>query len=459
MVSKLPRLLLAAPSSGSGKTTAVCAVLGALKRKGFSLATFKCGPDYIDPMFHREAIGTRFSGNLDLFFCDEPTVRSLLRKGAKGADLAVLEGVMGYYDGVALSSQASPWHLAKATKTPVILVVNCRGMSVSVAAMIKGYLDFREDHQIKGVLLNQAPPSLYPQMKELIQRECGLPVVGYLPVMKECALESRHLGLVTAGEVENLSQKLERLAVQGEQTLDLELLIKLAGEAPTLKDEPVPFYPPFREHPKVAVAQDKAFSFYYQESLALLEEMGACLIPFSPLEDSAIPKEAQALWLGGGYPELYAQTLSQNVSMRNSIKAALDDGMPVIGECGGFLYLQASLEDSQGISWPMVGYLPGRGFQSEGLRRFGYCALTAKRDNLLCMEGETLPAHEFHRWDSDQPGDSFFARKPQRDTSWECVYTTPRVYAGFPHLYLAGTPKAAERFLRAAIAYGKEGHL
>lgn len=444
--------MLAAAASGSGKTTFVCALLRALVVRGTRVASFKCGPDYIDPMFHRESVGTSYSANLDLFFSDGATARRLLASGAEGTELAVIEGVMGYYDGVASTTEASSYALAREMKTPVALIVNCRGMSVSAAAQVKGFMAFREDANIACVLLNNLPTALYPEIKALIEHECGIPVAGYLPVMSDCALESRHLGLVTAAEVSCLQEKLDRLARQAEETIDIELLLDIAERASDLYYSPLEL-PRIDGSPVIAVARDEAFCFYYTDSLKLLEDMGARVCVFSPLRDRTIPENASALYLGGGYPELYAAALSENEQMCKAVKNAVYSGMPTIAECGGFMYLHRAMEDIYGAVYPMAGVIKADCFKTEKLRRFGYASLTAKQDNMLCKAGETLAGHEFHYWDSTDAGTCFTAQKPHRKAHWDCVHAEETLFAGYPHLYLAGQPESAWRFLQAAAAY------
>ncbi|WP_341423458.1 nucleotide-binding protein [Anaerotruncus rubiinfantis] len=229
MTYEIPRLMIAAASSGSGKTTVTCALLRALIRRGLRPASFKCGPDYIDPMFHHKSIGTAFSSNLDLFLGDADTARYWLCRGARNADLAVIEGVMGFYDGLAAKTfDASSYDLARQTKTPVVLVVGCKGMSVSIAAQVKGFTALRPDANIQAVLLNQISPALYPDIKRIVEESCGVPVMGYLPQMPDCALESRHLGLVTAAEVSELSEKLDHLAGRFCETVEIERLLAVA---------------------------------------------------------------------------------------------------------------------------------------------------------------------------------------------------------------------------------------
>ncbi len=462
---ELPRVLITAPASGSGKTTVTCAILRALVQEGQRIAAFKCGPDYIDPMFHREIVGAQSAGNLDLFFTRAKKLRQMLAQGAQGVQMAIVEGAMGYYDGLGgVSERASAYEVAFETQTPAILVLDCKGMSVSAAAVVQGMTHYRPSIQplqpnatIQGVILNRLSPALYPTVKGMIEKEawngfCAPKVLGFLPPLKDASLESRHLGLVPAGEVQQLEQKLDQLAQAARQFIDLEGLKQLAKTAPPLEFD-LPKRPRrLTGDPKVAVAYDEAFCFYYQETLHLLEQMGAQLVYFSPIREEQLPP-ADALLLGGGFPELYAAQLAENCLMRQQIKTALEAGMPAIAECGGFLYLHERLKGMDGVAYPMVGAIAGEAFQTEKLQRFGYCTLTAKEDNLLGKAGAQLPAHEFHHWDSENCGASFVAEKPLRQTSWECVHGNERLYAGFPHLYLAARPQAAFSFLRAALAY------
>ena len=441
-----PRLMLAAASSGSGKTTIACAILQALTRMGEHPVSFKCGPDYIDPMFHRQVLGIP-SRNLDLFFSDEATAAYLLQKNSENFSLAFIEGVMGYYDGIATTTEASSWQLAKATQTPVVLVLNCKGMSVSIAAQLGGYLSYQPDSQIKGVILNQVSKSIYPEIKALIEQRYDVAVCGYMPKMSDCSLESRHLGLVTAEEIGDLQQRLEKLGEQAMQTIDLPLLLKIAAQAPALAVPAVQLPAPNPTPLRIGVARDKAFSFYYADNLELLEQLGAQLVEFSPLHDPQLPDDLDGLLLGGGYPELYADTLSQNRTLMAQIKAALQNGLPCIAECGGFQYLCEQLEGADSKSYPMVGFLPGSSFRTPSLRRFGYVRLTAQKDNLLCKKGEGFAAHEFHYWDSQHCGNGCIAQKPCRRSSWECVVCDENFWAGYPHLYFYADVQMAKNFL------------
>lgn len=453
-----PRVMLAGTASGAGKTTVSMGVMAVLTKLGAKVAGFKCGPDYIDPMFHSKIIGMP-SRNLDLFLMDEPTVKSLFCKNARGCDIAVLEGVMGYYDGVAANSTAaSSYHLARCTQTPVILVVNPEGMSLSVAAMVMGYRNYYKDSGIQGVLLNQCSETQYKSLKPVLEKEQGISVIGYLPPLEDCSLKSRHLGLVTADEVEHFQQKLSRLVWVMEQTVNFDRLMEIAESAPALDAAEIMTEKITKSKPKIAVAMDCAFCFYYQDNLDLLTDLGAELVRFSPVFDACLPKGCSGLYLGGGYPELYAAALSNNRTMLQSIQNAIAGGTPTIAECGGFMYLQSAMEDNTGEMRPMVCALSGESVKTGQLQRFGYVYLTANRDNLLCKAGERIPAHEFHYWDSTNCGDAFTAERPVSGTQWPCVVANDNLFAGYPHIHFYGNQKFARNFVKAVEQFERKCH-
>ncbi len=441
------RLMIAAMSSGSGKTVLSCGLLAALKRRGIDAEAFKCGPDYIDPMFHSRVLGVP-SRNLDLFLQGEAGVRRTLARQRAGFGL--LEGAMGFYDGVGGTDQASAWQVAHLTDTPVLLAVCPKGASLTLAAQIKGMQTFRPDSHLAGLFLTDCKPMLYAHLRPILERETGLPVLGYLPPMEEARLESRHLGLLTAGEIEDFYHRFEAVAQQLEETADLESILALGREVETVPEKSQSQ----TARVKIAVARDKSFCFYYADNLDALKEAGAELVFFSPLEDSELP-EADGLYLGGGYPELYLQQLSENVTMRQQIYRAIQEGMPTLAECGGFLYLQQCLESDQGQQFDLVGALPGRGYSTSRLQRFGYLHLTGDQDSMLFRVGEPVPAHEFHYWDCTENGTDLEAQKPN-GKSWRCGYVNSRLYAGFPHLHFGGELPLAERFVEAAQVYQKE---
>lgn len=450
MESKVPRIVIAGTGSGCGKTTVTCAVLQAFQNRKNRVGAFKCGPDYIDPMFHKTIIGAK-SSNLDSFFFEENTLKLLLAKNGAGQEINIIEGVMGYYDGMGMSSRkASTCEIAQLTKSPVVLVVGAKGASLSLLAVICGFLSFYPEHQICGVILNQCTEMTYRMLAEEIRTyfKGRVEPLGFLPPLPECTLKSRHLGLVTAEEVEHLQEKMQRLAVQAEKSIALDRLLEIAGQT-----EPISYQelclPRQKEKVRIAIARDKAFCFYYEDSLDLLRELGAELVFFSPLSDPALPEGIHGLFLGGGYPELYLDALHENETMRHSIQLALKQGLPCIAECGGFMYLTESIG---GV--PMVGFLSGNSYDTKKLSRFGYVRLQAKQDTMLCRAGEEIPAHEFHHWDSEDSGSAFLARKAS-GKEWDCVHATDTLYAGYPHFHFYANPKFAIHFYETCV---KEKH-
>ena len=444
------QLVLAAPRSGSGKTTAACALLAAMQARGLAPCAFKSGPDYIDPMFHRAVLGVE-SHNLDLFFSKPETVRELYARHAADHGAAVVEGAMGYYDGLGgVADTASAWHLADTLNLPALLVVRPKGASLTLAAELRGLMAFRTPHHIAGILLNDCKESLYKMLRPMLEKETGLPVVGYLPPLPEAAIESRHLGLKTAAEITDLQRKIALLADAAQRGIDWALLEKLCGRpAPAAIPQNFP-----ATRVRIAVARDAAFCFTYAETLEALRENGAELCFFSPLTDAALPENSGGLYLPGGYPELYAAQLAANAPMRRAIKNAVESGLPTVAECGGFLYLGQTLEDANGTPHPMAGVLPGQGVKVGRLMRFGYATLTARTDSMLFAAGEHIPAHEFHHWDSTANGDALTVAKAN-GRQWACGFANAHIYAGFPHLYWAGTP-LPQRFVCAAEHYIKE---
>ncbi|MDR2490332.1 MAG: cobyrinate a,c-diamide synthase [Spirochaetaceae bacterium] len=505
-MNSVPRLLITASSSGGGKTTLTCALLAAFSARGLKTAAFKCGPDYIDPLFHREICGTP-SSNLDLFMLGEAAALSLFEHRARDADIAVIEGAMGFYDGIGASSRASAWEAACLTQTPAVLIEDCRASALTVAARLMGLIRFREPQLVRGIILNNCGESLFLELKKAIETETGVKVYGFLPFMRDCHIKSRHLGLVTPDETSELHKKIAAAAAQIKQSVDLDALIELAREAvsensqfgrifalraktglsapiagamdgagtvqgrkaalgaflpkaemPSSKIgtrpifEPIPLQSLARLQ-TVAVARDKAFCFYYEDALSLLVEMGAELRFFSPLAGETLPPDARGLYLGGGYPELYAKELSANAALRREIRQAVQDGLPCIAECGGFMYLHDTLFDGEGRAWPMCGAVSGACRKTEKLIRFGYAAYTALHDNLLCGAGEILRGHEFHYWESDDSGADFIAEKPSTGATWNAIIARGNLFAGFPHFHLCGKPEAARCFLQRCVDY------
>ena len=486
---KINRFMIAAPKSGSGKTMITCALLQLLKDSGKNVSSYKCGPDYIDPMFHKKVLGVP-SKNLDTFFTDEKTtVQLFLDKRADG-DFAVLEGVMGLYDGLGgIYEQGSSYHLAKVTQTPIILVVDAKGMGKSVLALIAGFLQYDTHHLIKGVLLNRMSKGYYDIIKPLIEKELSVKVVGYFPEQKDIRLESRHLGLVMPDELADIKEQLDELAGRLKKTIDLDMLLDIAVEAEeitkTTNTEQMQIQNQ-NNTVNIAVAMDEAFCFYYEDNLRLLEKCGAKLQYFSPLYDTSLPKDCDAMLLGGGYPELYTKKLSENVSMRESIKKAFRAGLPTVAECGGFMYLhkyihdicddtdeqnKADVQNNADTQYTtdtqndvsvsqLVGALDSECHFKGKLVRFGYIELTEKHSNFL-LPNEKIKAHEFHYYDSTDNGADCIATKPATGRSYDCVISHDNYWLGFPHLYYPSNPHFAESLVRKAYEYrrNKNGKL
>ena len=465
---RIPRILIAAPCSGSGKTLLTCALLRLLQRKGIRAAAFKCGPDFIDPMFHKKVLGTP-SRNLDLYMAGEEGVRRAFAAGCAGAQIAVIEGVMGYFDGTGTSGmEGSSYRLACVLQTPVLLAADVRGMSRSAAALIKGFADYGEQKMIRGTFLNRVSPAMADRIGGWLESETGIPALGSFPVDDALRIESRHLGLIEPDEIPDLLQKIDHAADLLEQTLDLDRLLAIAGSAPVLHVEERKG-PAFtaekreispaavtseRKIPKpvtIAVAQDEAFSFYYEDNLELLEELGAEIVCFSPLHDKGLP-EADGLLIGGGYPELKARELSANIGMHTSIRQAAERGMPMLAECGGFQYLQQELVDAEGNAHRMCGVLKGQSRMTKKLVRFGYVEVSGEGGYF--GPGRAIRGHEFHYSDSTDSGNACKAVKPG-GRSWDCMVVQGRITAGYPHLYYRSDPAFAEAFVRECRKFRK----
>lgn len=505
---KIDRVMFAAPKSGSGKTTITCAFLQAMKNRGRQVAAYKCGPDYIDPLFHQKVIDIP-SKNLDTFFTGEEETRALLLKDRREGDLAVLEGVMGLFDGLGgVREEGSSHHLAKVTRTPVILVVDAKGMGRSVIPLVAGFLAYDTEKLIQGVLFNRMSKGYYEIIKPLLEAELQLPVVGYFPEHKEFHVESRHLGLLLPQELQNIQMQLQAAAEELERTVQVDAILEIAqaagelgklpdagegaiaskklsdaGEKAAVAKEPVDAgeqtaaarkLPDAGEKadaeekalsgigekagaaqpPVIAVARDEAFCFYYEDNLQLLREYGAEIKFFSPLHDRKLPEGCDGLLIGGGYPELYAGQLSTNTKMLVAVKQSFEAGMPLVAECGGFLYLHSALTDKEGKTYAMAGVIPAGCYDTGRLVRFGYVELQETADKSFFLpEGERIKGHEFHYYDSEDNGESCLALKPVTGKAYPCVMTGEHYWIGFPHLYYPSNPAFAGSFVEKARRY------
>ena len=455
---KINRIMIAAPKSGSGKTVITCALLQALKSSGKQVISFKCGPDYIDPMFHEKVIDIP-AGNLDTFFTDEIQTRELFLSRASKNNFAVLEGVMGIFDGLGgVREEGSSYHLAKVTKTPIVFVIDVKGMGRSVIPFIAGFLSYDKEHLIQGVILNRISKEYYKTIKSLIEEELKIQVLGFLPDRENFHIESRHLGLILPDELEDIKEKMQHISEEFCKTVSIESIMKIAESAEEMesgeKEQEMRAHKKTmpKDKPIIAVAKDEAFCFYYAENIRMLEEMGADIKYFSPIHDNKLPDRCHALLFGGGYPELYAENLSANCKMRAAVKKAVENGMPVVAECGGFMYLHSALKDKEGISHEMTGVIPAVCFYTGKLVRFGYIEIREKQSYFL-PESAKIKGHEFHYYDSSLNGDDAVAVKPVTGKKYSCMIEDETRFMGFPHLYYPSNPVFAEQFVKKAEKY------
>lgn len=461
----LPRLLLAAPMSGSGKTTLTAGLIAALAARRLAVAPFKCGPDYIDPSYHALAAG-RPCHNLDGWLVPEAQIAGLLARRGAGADLALIEGVMGLFDGYAGDDDTgSSAHIARLTGTPVVVVLDIRAMARTAAALVAGLRSFDPRVPVAGVILNRAGSPHHAQLvRDAIEEAAGLPVLGALARDETIALPERHLGLVPTAEPGRWQAWLHEVRARVEAGVDLDRLLALAATAPPLDERLAEAAPPAvgaGRRPVIAVARDEAFSFLYDENLDLLRAAGAEVAFCSPLRDRALPAGTGALYLGGGFPELYAEQLSANGALRATIRAAGLGGLPIYAECGGLMYLTEAVVDQVGAAYPMLGLLPGRSVMTPRLT-LGYRTVRATADSWLWRAGETIRGHEFHYsyW-ADRPADlaPLYRCLPDSLRPDERPEGAQRaqVLASYVHIHWLAHPEAAARFVAAARAAGERG--
>lgn len=474
---KIKRVMIAATGSGSGKTVVTCALLQALQNCGCKVASYKCGPDYIDPMFHEKVIDIP-AKNLDTFFTDEEKTRELFYNSAKEMNFAVFEGVMGLYDGLGgVMEEGSSYHLAEVTKTPIVLVVDGKGMGRSIIPLIAGFLNYDKKHLVQGIILNRVSKGYYEILKPLIEDELKIRLIGFLSEKEELHFESRHLGLYLPGEVNHIKEKLQAASELFSKTVSIECIKEIAENAEELEfDGTVPKETVIEKYgnigyvkaasgfmegvvvrdsrPTIAVAKDEAFCFYYADNIHLLEEYGANIIYFSPLRDEKLPERCHALLFGGGYPELYAKQLSANTKMRETVKNMAENEMPIVAECGGFMYLHSFMKDKDGLCHNMAGVISATCFYTGKLVRFGYIELREKQKNFL-LNGEYIKGHEFHYYDSTNNGADVIAVKPVTEKEYSCIIENKTQWMGFPHLYYPSNPVFARALIEKARIYKK----
>jgi cobyrinic acid a,c-diamide synthase len=451
----MSRLLIAGVNSGSGKTTVTSALLAAFRRRGLRVQPFKAGPDYIDPGYLGGAAGVP-ARNLDPWLLSETRLADLFARAAAPADLSLVEGMMGLYDGKADTEEGSTAYLAKLLATPVLLVVDAGKLSRTAAAIALGMQRFDPALPLAGFLLNGIASEGHRRWTAgPIEVATGLPVLGYLPHRADLAVPERHLGLIPTAEGGVGDSFFERLAAQAEQTIDLDAILALARTASALPAAPSDLFPAATVAPqaRIAVAQDEAFNFYYQDNLDLLRAWGAELVPFSPIHDGALPEGIGGIYIGGGFPEIYAASLAANQAMRDAVRRAARRGLPIYAECGGLMYLCAGIIDAAGRRHELVGVVPGWSAIEKPRLSIGYRTGSARRDSFLLRQGEPVRGHEFH-WSELQGGaeaDAAYALDGERPR-WE-GYAAHNVLATYLHVHFGSDPRLAPRFVAACHAW------
>jgi cobyrinic acid a,c-diamide synthase len=449
----VPRIVIAGACSGVGKTTISVGLMNALRDAGFRVQAFKVGPDYIDPSYHRAATG-RASGNLDAWMVPQDQIVELFTREAASADIAVVEGVMGLYDGLSgLDETGSTAHIAKILRCPVILVIDVYSMARTAAAVALGYKRFDESVNISGIILNRVGGISHAAWcKQAIEGATGIPVVGSLPRNAEIELPERHLGLIPTPEKEPVDRFFSKTTDFIRSNVDLDAVIKIAKSAPEIPRVKHPIYPA-KKHPKtvaIGIAFDEAFNFYYSGNLDLLEAYGAELRYFSPIHDQALPADVDGLYIGGGFPEMLSKELEANGAMQRAVKAAAESGMPIYAECGGLMYLTDSIVDFEGKSFRMTGVLHGKTVMVRKVL-LNYALAEITRDNPLSKAGNHLKGHEFHSSKIvDLPADAEFAYTLRRGEGIDGKHDgwlQQNVLASYMHVHFAQEANVAPNFV------------
>ncbi|MFX4263620.1 cobyrinate a,c-diamide synthase [Pelotomaculum propionicicum] len=442
------RVVIAGTHSGAGKTTVTAGLLAALWKKGLSVQPFKVGPDYIDTGYHAVAAG-RMSYNLDLWMMPAPNILQLFSHGMDGIDIGVIEGVMGLYDGVGSTPEGSTAEIAKLLNAPVILVVDAGGMSTSAAAQVLGYKTFDRDLRLAGVIVNNVGSEHhYKLVRDAVESYTGIPVLGFLPRDRSVELPSRHLGLLPAQEMERHAEIIEKTAGLVREWIDLDQVTALARSAGPLP--PVSPYAFERGRPvQIAVARDESFSFYYRSTLELLASQGAELRYFSPMKDGCLPENIDGLYLGGGFPEVFAGDLSANRYLLEDINRKLEEGLYCYAECGGFMYLTESITGKNGKKYPMAGFFNGHTVMTDRLQRFGYVDIEFTGENVLGKAGQKARGHEFHHSlvEGITYPATYLIKSAFSGGHWHCGYRRANTLAAYAHIDFWGYPELARHFL------------
>ncbi|MGX4598297.1 cobyrinate a,c-diamide synthase [Faecalimicrobium sp. JNUCC 81] len=437
----MKKILIAGTNSGVGKTTISLGIMQALTKRSMKVQPFKVGPDYIDPSYHTFITG-RHSRNLDSYMLDDEQIKYVFNSSSEDADISVVEGVMGLYDGIGIDlDNCTSSYTSKLLKSPVILVINGKAMAASSAAMVLGYKELDKNVNIAGVIVNNVKTKThYEIIKNAVEKYCGVEVLGYFPPNNDFSLESRHLGLVPSVEIDSLKTKFNNLADEIEKYINIDRILELSeSEEVETSFEVDSFIKNSKvENKTIAIAYDKAFNFYYRENIELLRYLGLNIKYFSPLEDNEVPS-GDYIYIGGGFPEIFGKELEANISMRKSILEAHKRKIPIYAECGGLMYLGEKLIDQENKEYDMVGIFKGNSKMTASLRRFGYSFGTAKEDTILSKKGEVIKGHEFHHSIFETNEDCAYIMRKERDKKivdeWEGGYSKGNTLATYLHTH------------------------
>ncbi len=451
MTVRIPRIVIAGTSSGVGKTTISISIMAALSKRGIKVQPFKVGPDYIDTGFHNAASG-RISRNLDSHLIDENSLLEIFDNACIGADIAVIEGVMGLFDG-SLSGGGSTAEIAGLLKAPIILTIDAGGIAQSVAAVAKGYDMHIEKQGIAGVILNKAGSERHIEILSSSLTKAGIKIFGAIKRDDDIKIGQRHLGLTQAHESAGVKEKVELLATLAAEKIDLKEIESVAKTAEGLSYEKGLFSGSDSKKSVLGIAKDKAFSFYYQDNFDILRDLGAELIEFSPVSDKSLPTGIDGIYLGGGYPELYSEELSLNRGMTEEIRSRAAGGMPIYAECGGLVYLSKEIVDEDGTAWPLCGVHPASARMNKKLQSLGYRSATAIEDNVLTSRGSEVKGHEFHYSSVIAPkSDQERAYRLDKDGGCE-GFISNNTLASYIHLHFATDTRWAKNLIKRCVDY------
>ncbi|MCR8631375.1 cobyrinate a,c-diamide synthase [Paenibacillus radicis (ex Xue et al. 2023)] len=458
------KMVIAGTGSGVGKTTLTIGLMAALRSMGHQVQGFKCGPDYIDPTYHTAVTG-RISRNLDSYMLSHDIVKELYTRASLDADISIIEGVMGFYDGKnPKTNEGSTAEISMQLEAPVLLVVNCQSMARSAAAIVKGFQVLEPRARIVGVIANRCgSESHFRIVRDAIEQECGIPVVGFLLRNDDIQMPERHLGLVPSVERGELQPFFDRLSALITATIDVQRIWELAeSPAVSLPDVDAGSSSLFRHRGsqaiKIAIAKDSAFNFYYQENIELLEAYGAECVFFSPLAGESLPEGVHGLYLGGGFPEEFADRLTADETVKESIRSAIQRGLPTLAECGGFMYLTEAIEDTKGQSFPMLGIVPGFVRMQSKLAALGYRDITGTEGNFLLGPADKAKGHEFH-YSTYHPlpnteNPYAYETKGMRGAKQEGYRNEQgNLIAGYTHIHFASEPELVQRWVTKCLDY------